>query len=109
MRGEWATDEDRRTRGHPDGPSVSSRTIRGRGRRILIGDEMGLGKTITALATVAAEHAFPVVVACKPDLTENWRTEITRALPTTRVAVASGLTPVPCRPGQTWWSSAMQP
>ncbi|AYE99528.1 hypothetical protein C0J29_31680 (plasmid) [Mycobacterium paragordonae] len=63
------------------------------GRRILIGDEMGLGKTITALATVAAEHAFPVVVACKPDLTENWRTEITRALPARRVAVASGLTP----------------
>lgn len=63
------------------------------GRRVIIGDEMGLGKTITSLATVAADGAFPAVVACKPDLTENWRNELARVLPGRVVATASGLTP----------------
>jgi hypothetical protein len=53
---------------------------------------MGLGKTITSLAAVAADGAYPVVVACKPDLTENWRAEIARALPDRTVIVASGMT-----------------
>lgn len=61
-------------------------------RRLIVGDDMGLGKTITSLATAAADGAFPCIVACKPDLTENWRNEVARALPGRAVAVASGLT-----------------
>lgn len=62
-------------------------------RRLIIGDEMGLGKTITSCAAAAAENAFPLIVACKPDLTENWRAEVTRILPGRRVTVATGMTP----------------
>ncbi|MUL61080.1 hypothetical protein B5P44_00575 [Mycobacterium sp. CBMA 213] len=61
-------------------------------RRLIVGDDMGLGKTITSLAAVAADAAFPCVVACKPDLTENWRNEVARALPGRAVAVAAGMT-----------------
>ncbi|BCI84575.1 hypothetical protein MTY66_62000 (plasmid) [Mycolicibacterium sp. TY66] len=61
-------------------------------RRLIVGDDMGLGKTITSLAAVASDGAFPCVVACKPDLTENWRNEVTRALPGRAVSVAAGLT-----------------
>lgn len=64
-------------------------------RQVVIADEMGLGKTITSLATAAADGAFPCVVACRPDLTENWRSEVIRALPGRTVAVASGLIPTP--------------
>lgn len=63
------------------------------GRRTLLADVMGLGKTITSLAAVAADKMFPCVVACKPDLTENWRKEIARALPQRTVALATGMTP----------------
>ena len=62
-------------------------------RRLIIGDEMGLGKTITSCAAAAAADAFPLIVACKPDLTENWRNEVSRVLPGRSVAVATGMTP----------------
>ena len=62
-------------------------------RRLIIGDEMGLGKTITSCAAAAAVDAFPLIVACKPDLTENWRSEVSRVLPGRSVTVATGMTP----------------
>ncbi|SKT84880.1 helicase [Mycobacteroides abscessus subsp. massiliense] len=62
-------------------------------RRLTVGDLMGLGKTITSLAAIAADDAFPAVVVCKPDLIENWRIEIARALPAMNVVVAAGMTP----------------
>ena len=62
-------------------------------RRLIIGDEMGLGKTITSCAAVAAANAFPLIVACKPDLTENWRSEVSRILPGRSVTVAAGMKP----------------
>jgi superfamily II DNA or RNA helicase len=62
-------------------------------RRLIIGDEMGLGKTITSCAAAAADNAFPLIVACKPDLTENWRSEVSRILPGRSVIVAAGMNP----------------
>lgn len=68
-------------------------------RRLIIGDEMGLGKTITSCAAAALDGAFPLVVACKPDLTENWRAEVGRVLPGRSVTVATGMTPTPVPAG----------
>lgn len=71
-------------------PAVTYATTR---RRLIIGDEMGLGKTITSCAAAAAADAFPLIIACKPDLTENWRTEVRRILPDRTVTVATGMNP----------------
>lgn len=64
-------------------------------RRLIVADEMGLGKTALSLATVAAAGAIPIVVACKPDLVENWLAEIAKVLPGRRVFTARGMTPEP--------------
>lgn len=61
-------------------------------RRLILADEMGLGKTITALAAIAATDTFPAVIACKPDLVPNWRTEVTRVLPGRKIYLAEGMT-----------------
>lgn len=67
-------------------------------RRLIVADEMGLGKTALSLATAAAAGATPVVVACKPDLVENWLAEIAKVLPGRRVFTARGMTPEPIAP-----------
>ena len=38
-------------------------------------------------------------MACKPDLTENWRAEVGRVLPGRSVTVATGMTPTPVPAG----------
>lgn len=70
-----------------------------RGRRVIIGDEMGFGKTVEALATVAAEGAFPVIIVCRPKLTLNWVSEIRQFFPSWDVHVAEGISPAPILPG----------
>ncbi|OKH79761.1 hypothetical protein EB73_34925 [Mycobacterium sp. SWH-M3] len=67
-------------------------------RRLVVADEMGLGKTALSLATAAAAGATPIVVACKPDLVENWLAEIAKVLPGRRVFTARGMTPEPIPP-----------
>lgn len=64
-------------------------------RRMILGDAMGLGKTASTLAAAAADHAFPAVVVCKPDLVQNWAAEAGKVLPRRRVIVATGTRPAP--------------
>jgi hypothetical protein len=68
-------------------------------RRVLIGDDMGWGKTLSSLAAVAADGAWPAVVACRPNLTLNWAAEISRFFPALTVHQAAGTAPAPVPPG----------
>lgn len=62
-------------------------------RRVLIGDKMGLGKTLLSLAAVAADDAWPAVIACKTSLRLNWQAEVAKFFPGRTVFVASGNAP----------------
>ena len=52
-----------------------------RNRRVYIGDEMGTGKTLCALAAVAVEQAYPVVVICPASIKMGWVRQINRFFP----------------------------
>ena len=62
-------------------------------RKAILGDQPGLGKTIQALATVASEEAFPVVVVCPNSLKYNWLAESWRFFPHLKVLVLEGTKP----------------
>jgi len=59
-------------------------------RKGIIGDQPGLGKTAQAIATVASENAYPVVVVCPNTLKFNWQREIQKFFPKLRVSILSG-------------------
>ena len=65
--------------------------------RALLADEMGLGKTVQALACVAQEGIFPVMIVPPAHLTRNWQAETMRFLRIEgrqpRVHIIKGLTP----------------
>ena len=65
--------------------------------RCLLADEMGLGKTVQALACLAEEKRFPVLIVAPPHLVRNWENEIARFLrldgKPARVHVLHGLSP----------------
>ncbi len=65
--------------------------------RALLADEMGLGKTVQALACVAKEGIFPVLIVPPAHLTRNWLAETLRFLRIEgrepRVHIVKGLTP----------------
>lgn len=65
--------------------------------RALLADEMGLGKTVQALACVAQEGIFPVLIVPPAHLTRNWMAETMRFLRIQgrepRVHIVKGLTP----------------
>lgn len=65
--------------------------------RCLLADEMGLGKTVQALAMLASERRFPVLVIPPSHLVRNWQEETLRFLrvagQTPRIHVIRGLTP----------------
>ncbi len=67
--------------------------------RALLADEMGLGKTVQALACVAQEGIFPVLIVPPAHLTRNWLSETMRFLRVNgrepRVHIVKGLTPYP--------------
>lgn len=48
--------------------------------RGLLADEMGLGKTVQALAALACQRAFPVIIIVPPHLVTNWANELKRFL-----------------------------
>lgn len=63
------------------------------GFNAVLADEMGLGKTVQALAVLAQfphPEGKPHLIVCPTSLTENWRREAVRFVPTFRVAVAEG-------------------
>lgn len=64
-------------------------------RKVLLADEMGLGKTAQATATVASEGRWPMVVVCKNRLKTNWRRDILKFFPLTRIEVLYGVTSKP--------------
>ena len=47
-------------------------------KRVILGDEMGLGKTPQAIAAVAEEASWPVLVVCPASLKLNWKREFER-------------------------------
>ncbi len=61
----------------------------------ILADDMGLGKTVQMLAHIAIEHAAkrltsPVLVVAPTSVVPNWRAEIARFLPRTRVLTLAG-------------------
>ena len=74
--------------------------------RALLADEMGLGKTVQALACVACEGRFPLLIVPPPHLTRNWLSETERFLRVDgkppRVHVVKGLTPYPLPPADVY-------
>jgi superfamily II DNA or RNA helicase len=61
----------------------------------ILADDMGLGKTVQMLAHIAIEHAAkrlhsPVLVVAPTSVVPNWRAEIARFLPRTRVLSLAG-------------------
>ena len=68
-------------------------------RRALLADEMGLGKTVQALACVASEGRFPLLIVPPPHLVRNWQAETLRFLRVNgqapRVHIVKGLKPYP--------------
>jgi hypothetical protein len=59
-------------------------------RRAFLADEQGLGKTIEAIATLAADDAFPAIVVCPASLKLNWMRELERWLPGRSARMLSG-------------------
>lgn len=59
-------------------------------RKVILGDQPGLGKTVQALATVAVEDRFPLVVVCPNSLKLNWAGEVKKWFPHLTTAVISG-------------------
>lgn len=63
-------------------------------RQCWIGDDMGLGKSLSALAAIAIDDAYPLVIVCMPSLVENWMNELKR-FPRLTIFVAEGQKPQP--------------
>jgi SNF2 family DNA or RNA helicase len=59
-------------------------------RRAILGDQPGLGKSLQALATVASEQEFPVVIVCPNTLKLNWQSEVHKFFPLLTSTVVSG-------------------
>ena len=59
-------------------------------RKGIIGDQPGLGKTAQAIATIASEKAFPVIIVCPNTLKINWEREIKKFFPKTTISILSG-------------------
>lgn len=70
-----------------------------RHERTLLADEMGLGKTVQALACLASQGTFPVLIVPPPHLCRNWQEETLRFLriegKVPRVYQITGLKPYP--------------
>lgn len=62
-------------------------------RSLLIADQMGVGKTLSAIGSMEAANAYPVLLIVPPTLTINWQREITRALPHRTTVILAGMTP----------------
>lgn len=63
------------------------------GFNVILADEMGLGKTIQALALLAfgvPDSGRPALIICPAGLTENWRRECERFVPSFKVAKFDG-------------------
>jgi len=63
-------------------------------RRCFIADDMGLGKTLQAIASLEYHEqnggvAYPVVVACPPNLVLNWKAEFSRWAPHRTISVVT--------------------
>lgn len=58
--------------------------------KTLIADEMGLGKTRQALSTIETKEAYPALVVCPPNLTDNWIREIRALLPHRSITAPAG-------------------
>lgn len=52
-----------------------------RHRKVYIGDEMGTGKTLSALAAVAADGSYPVVVVAPASVKLGWHRQIQKFFP----------------------------
>lgn len=61
-------------------------------KRALEASNPGFGKSLSGLGAVAVWNAYPLVVACLPNLVNNWVKEIAR-FPSLRVFVARGFVP----------------
>ncbi len=63
------------------------------GFNVILADEMGLGKTVQALAMLALgipASAKPALIICPAGLTENWRRECNRFVPSFKTAKFEG-------------------
>lgn len=61
--------------------------------RLLNADDVGLGKTATAIGALADPRTLPAIVVTLPNLCNQWKAEIEKFLPGTRVAIAKKSTP----------------
>ncbi len=65
--------------------------------KCLLADEMGLGKTVQAIAMLAMQGRYPVLIVPPAHLTRNWQTELNRFLSRgerpIRVHIIRGLKP----------------
>lgn len=59
-------------------------------RKAILADQPGLGKTAQALATVASENRYPMVVVCPNTLKLNWERETKKFFPSLSVSVLNG-------------------
>ena len=59
-------------------------------RKGFLADQPGLGKTVQALAVVASENAYPLVVVCPNTLKLNWEREVEKFFPHLKVSVLNG-------------------
>ena len=59
-------------------------------RKGILGDQPGLGKTAQAIATIASENQFPVIVVCPNTLKINWKREVQKFFPKLGVSILNG-------------------
>jgi len=59
-------------------------------RKVILADQPGLGKTAQALAAVATESRYPMVVVCPNTLKLNWQRETKKFFPGLSVSVLYG-------------------
>jgi SNF2 family DNA or RNA helicase len=59
-------------------------------RKGILGDQPGLGKTAQAIATIASENQFPVIVVCPNTLKINWEREVKKFFPKLGVSILNG-------------------
>lgn len=60
---------------------------------LILGDSLGLGKTISAITGLSDPSTRPALVVTLSHLTEQWKREVLRCLPTARVHVLDGTRP----------------
>ena len=61
-----------------------------RARKAILADQPGLGKTAQALAAIASENRYPMVVVCPNTLKLNWERETKKFFPSLSVSVLNG-------------------